>query len=220
MKPTIRIAIDGFSKCGKSTLAKALAEKFDLLYIDSGALYRLTALFLPNKQEIRPEDLSFFDHVDMARNGAISCLGKDYTREIGSTAVNRTVSAVAQNALVRSAVNTWIRNKSRNASVVMDGRDIGTVVLPSAEIKLYLYASAEYRMGGWRNRQLQLHGFVDPAAAQRELESITKRDLDDLNRSIAPLRCADDALRFDVEQYSLEQIFTIVCRKVWDLQEE
>lgn len=214
MKPGISIAIDGFSKCGKSTLAKSLAKKFGLLYIDSGALYRLAALILLNKRDIRSADLRFFNSVDIDHDGSIFCFGKDLTREIGSEEVNDSVSFIAQNLFVRNAVKEWIKNKSGNESVAMDGRDIGTNVLPDAKIKLFLYASIDYRANNWRKRQLKLYGYIDPILEKKEIDNITKRDYDDLYRSIDPLKCADDAILFDVEQCSLEQIYSFVCLRI------
>ena len=96
----------------------------------------------------------------------------------------------------------------------MDGRDIGSVVLPDAEIKLYLYSSIDYRMRNWDAAQMEHHGVIDPFLRAKAREDIIKRDDNDLHRKIAPLIRTPDAMGFDMEQYGLEKVFQIVCDRI------
>lgn len=211
---TIRIAIDGLSGCGKSTLAKALAKRFHLLYIDSGALYRLTAHILKLNNTISDADMAFLDEVEMRQDGDILWKGRSYLKEIGSQEVKDIVSLVAQNPIVREHINRWIREKGRDTSVVMDGRDIGSVVLPDAEIKIYLHCSIEHRIHNWRMGQLEQFGKIDPEKENAEKENLEKRDYDDQHRQIAPLVCTADAWIFDLEQYGISKLISIVSNLV------
>lgn len=213
-KKTIRIAIDGLSGCGKSTLAKELAKRFQLLYIDSGALYRLTAHMLKRSDDITDADMAFLNEVEMCQDGDILWKGSSYLKEIMSPEVKNIVSLVAQNPVVRDHINSWIREKARDTSVVMDGRDIGSVVLPDAEIKIYLHCSIEYRMHNWRMGQMERFGRIDPEEEKAERENLEKRDYDDQHRHIAPLVCVKDAWVLDLEQYGVSRLIRTVSDRV------
>ena len=211
-KRTIRVAIDGLSGCGKSTLAKYLAAKYGLLYIDSGALYRLAAFILKRSDDIRDADLDFLDRVEMLPNGDIVMDGHNYADKIASEEAKALVSLVAQNPIVRENVNQWICAKSAGCSVVMDGRDIGSVVMPDAEVKVYIYSSIDYRINNWRKGQLSRYGRIDPEKEMAERRNLETRDYNDIHRAIAPLVCPEDAMVFELDRYGVEKI----CQKVSD----
>ena len=206
----IKIAIDGLSGCGKSTLAKALSRKYGLLYIDSGALYCLTAYLLNRYYDITEKDMGFLYEIEMLQDGDILWRGRSYASEIGYSAVKDIVSYVAQNSIVRKKINEWIQNQARDASVVIDGRDIGSVVLPDAEVKVYIYSSIDYRINNWRINQIKKYGVINLEMERVERENLEKRDYNDLHREIAPLVCAKDAVSFDLEQYGIDKIFYMV----------
>lgn len=212
-KTHVNVAIDGLSGCGKSSLAKYLSKKHGLLYIDSGALYRFVTYILNGREEISENDLNFLKDVQMSPKGDIIWHGRTYIDEIALPEVKKMVSLVAQKQIVRDSINQWIRAKAEGCSVVMDGRDIGSVVLPEAELKLFIHCSIEHRILNWRKGQMERYGTIDPALELEEKNNLETRDYNDLHREIAPLVCPKDALIFDLEKYGLEKI----CRIVSDL---
>lgn len=213
----MKIAIDGFSKCGKSTLAKRISQKFGFLYIDSGALYRITAFFLNRNQNINEADMVFLDNVTLNSRGSIFFEGQNYDVQIGLPEVNAVVSDIAKIPTVRESVNNWIYRRAGEMSVVMDGRDIGTTVFPDADVKLYLYASVDYRMEGWRRNQLKRVGSIDQNIEEQERANIIKRDYDDLHRKVAPLQKAVDAFVFDMGEHSIDEVFEFVCAQIQEI---
>ena len=148
--------------------------------------------------------------VEMCQDGDILWKGSSYLKEIMSPEVKSIVSLVAQNPVVRDRINRWIREKARGTSVVMDGRDIGSVVLPDAEIKIYLHCSIEHRIHNWRMGQMERFGRIDPEKEKAEKENLEKRDYDDQHRQIAPLVCVEDAWIFDLEQYGVAKLIRTV----------
>lgn len=209
-KKKIRIAIDGLSGCGKSTLARALAEKYNILYIDSGALYRLAAHILKQSENISEDDMVFLKDVDMKNDGDILWNGTSCLAEIRSQEVRESVSLVAQHPIVRKTINQWIHLKAQDNSVVIDGRDIGTVVLPEAEVKIYLHCGIDYRINNWRLGQMERYGKIDPELEKLERENLEKRDYNDLHRAVAPLVCAEDAICIDLEKYGVKKMIKYV----------
>lgn len=213
----IKVAIDGFSKCGKSTLAKRISQHFGFLYIDSGALYRITAFILKQNSSINEADMAFLDKVDLNSSGSIFFEGQNYDLQIGLPEVNAVVSDIAKIPLVRQSINHWIYKKAGEMSAVMDGRDIGTAVFPDADVKLYLYASIDYRMEGWRENQLKRVGHINRELEEQERDNIIKRDYDDLHRKVAPLQKAIDAFAFDRGEHSIDEVFEFVCAKIQEI---
>ena len=220
MKKHFSIAIDGPGGAGKSTLAKAVAKKLNILHVDTGAIYRTIgyAAFsrgLDAKDESQIAPLLKEIQIDMAfdENSGQKMLldGKDVSTEIRLPEISMYASNVSALPCVRAYLLEMQRDIARRRSVIMDGRDIGTVVLPDAGLKIFLSASAECRAQR-RWRQLQEKGIQEPYAdVLRELE---QRDYDDTHRAIAPLKAAPDAVHIDTSELTLEQSIDAVCAAV------
>jgi len=203
----MQIAIDGPAGSGKSTIAKIVAQKMGFTYIDTGAMYRgVTLYFLEN--HIEPEDLQEI----MARLGQIRLdfkggrmhLGeRDISKDIRSPEINRRVSDFARIPEIRLALQRRQREIARNNSVVMDGRDIGTYVLPQAEVKVFLSASDEERARR-RQRELLEKGFE--ASFEEILENLQKRDAIDSSRAHSPLKKAPEAHGIDTTRMSIAEV--------------
>jgi len=202
MSERIQIAIDGHSSTGKSTLAKALAKHLGILYLDSGAMYRAVALHQIrhnlNDQELIDQlddiEVSFNAQNEICLNGAV------VENEIRKMEVSNKVSGVAQIPEVRQKL-VELQQKVPQ-SVVMDGRDIGTVVFPSARLKLFMTARPEIRA---QRRYNELIAKGDKVSLEEVLENLKSRDFQDENRATDPLRAAADAIYFDNSDLSLDQ---------------
>lgn len=206
----ITIAIDGYSSCGKSTLAIDLASRLDYIHIDSGAMYRAVALYLLQHQiDIDNSDAvkAALDQIDI-RFHHVGCEvhtflnNVDVEKAIRTIAVSELVSPVAAISMVRRALVKQQRSMGRNKGIVMDGRDIGTVVFIDAELKLFITASLEERV---KRRTLDLKYKGLEATTEEILRSIVERDRIDSTRSDSPLRKADDAIIIDNTNLSREQ---------------
>lgn len=226
----IIIAIDGFSSCGKSTMAKSLARSIGYIYFDSGAMYRAVALFcldngLVNEEEIATEALRermneiriTFEANPETKNSETYLNGINVEKEIRSLRVSRIVSKVAALDFVRADMIEQQREMGKAKGIVMDGRDIGTTVFPEAEMKIFVTASAEIRA---QRRYDELIARGDKADYNEILENVLQRDHIDQTREISPLRKADDAILLDNSNMTLEEQqewlynkFTILTRK-------
>lgn len=220
----ITIAIDGHSSCGKSTMARHLASDLDYIYIDSGAMYRAVTLFAIRKKIMNVEtkeidlaalqqaisilDISF----EKGENGkVISFLnGKNVEKEIRSMMVSSCVSPIATLGFVRTRLVALQQAMGCNGGIVMDGRDIGTVVFPNAELKIFVTASAEVRA---QRRLLELRSKGDDVTTfECVLSNVLERDYIDQNRAVSPLRQADDALLLDNSTLTIDEQNAIVRR--------
>ena len=200
----IVVAIDGFSSCGKSTLAKALAKEVGYAYVDTGAMYRSVALYclrngLIEEGKVDEEKLaeampsiqiSFQYNSENQRNETY-LNGENVEEEIRSLSVSNVVSIVSAIGFVRRAMVAQQQSFSKEKGVVMDGRDIGTVVFPDAELKVFVTARAEVRA---QRRFLELSAKGDSATFEEVLENVKQRDYMDQNREESPLRQAEDAI--------------------------
>lgn len=211
----IHIAIDGPAGSGKSTIAKKVAERFNVNYLDSGALYRIIGYYVFNKN-IDLEDAngiinSLGDINISLSNGRYLLNGKIIEDQIRTYNSGKLASKVAKISEVRKKVNDILKKISSNESTVIDGRDIGTVVLPEAEVKIYLTASAKERAN---RRYKELIEKGEKVKFDDVYTEIKKRDEADTNRSIAPLKPANDAKIIDTTGKSIEEvlneIYTIV----------
>jgi cytidylate kinase len=214
----ITIAIDGHSSCGKSTMAKDLARELGYTYIDTGAMYRAVTLFAMRKGlfaedgTIDTETLQgLMGEVSIAQKNiegkTITFLnGEDVEKEIRSLEVSSHVSPIAALPFVREKMVEQQRQMGREGGIVMDGRDIGTVVFPNAELKIFVTASAEVRA---QRRYKELIEKGMPASYEDILRNVTERDYMDSHRAVSPLRPADDAVILDNSN------LTIAEQKQW-----
>lgn len=218
------IAIDGPAGAGKSTLARALARELGYLYVDTGAIYRTVALRAreagadpSDPEQVAPllEDLDL--RMDYGGDGVqrMFLSGRDVTEAIRENEVSALASKVAALPVVREFLLEFQREQAREHDVVMDGRDIGTVVLPQAGVKIFLTAAPEARA---RRRTLELHQRGQDADFDEILREIRRRDEQDENRPVAPLRQAEDAVLLDTTNLdlkgSLEALLTLVRERL------
>ena len=204
----ITIAIDGHSSCGKSTMAKALARKLGYIYVDTGAMYRSVTLYALRhnlfcedgsiktdelKQQMANISISFQLNAETGRPDTY-LNGECVEQEIRSLEVSNHVSPIATLGFVREAMVAQQQQMGKDKGVVMDGRDIGTVVFPDAELKIFVTASAEVRAQR-RFDELKEEGM--PADYADILKNVQERDYIDSHREVSPLRQADDALLLD-----------------------
>lgn len=211
------IAIDGPAGAGKSTVAQLVARKLNYTYIDTGAMYRAVAwkLLEQNRGEITERMIhGAADGIDIALRCAdgktfVSVDGRDVTREIRTPEVTANVSKVARDASVRHALLVMQRKMAEGGGVVMDGRDIGTHVLPNADVKLYLTASIEERaLRRWK--ELKRKGYeIDLAKLKEE---IAARDKADSEREHSPLMQAEDAVLLDTTDMSIEEAVRAILK--------
>lgn len=218
------VAIDGPSGAGKSTLAKAAAAELGILYVDTGAIYRTIGLYAC-RREADPHDLAAIIallpdiQVSMAygEDGLQHMLlnGEDVTDVIRRPEISRWASVVSAIPEVRAFLLEMQRDFARKSSVIMDGRDIGTVVLPHADVKIFLKADVEVRA---RRREIELQERGTPRPYKQVLEEMRQRDYNDTHRSAAPLRAAEDAVIVDTSdldfQQSKEKLLEIIREKV------
>lgn len=207
----ISVAIDGPSGAGKSTLAKAVAAELGYLYVDTGAIYRTIGYYAWANQ-VDPHDGAALEaalpglRIEMhyGDDGLQHMLlnGEDVTTQIRLPEISMYASAVSAHPQVRAYLLEMQRELARSHSVVMDGRDIGTVVLPEAQVKIFLTASAETRAAR-RCRELEQRGTPEPF--ERVLEDIRQRDYNDTHRAAAPLRQAEDAVYLDTTELDFAQ---------------
>lgn len=211
MNEHISVAIDGPSGAGKSTLARSLAAELKFLYVDTGAIYR-TIGYYAYENRIDPKDAAAVTaalpdiHVELRYDEAglqrMYLNGEDVTDGIRLPHISAYASAVSAHGTVRAYLLEMQRSLARENSVIMDGRDIGTVVLPDAEVKIYLTASAEARARR-RCRELEQRGTPEPF--EKVLADIEKRDWDDSHRAVAPLRQAEGAVLLDTTDMDFQQ---------------
>lgn len=206
----ISIAIDGPSGAGKSTIAKAVSKKLGFIYVDTGALYRSIGLYVLNKGKdtanreevaaLLPEISVKIRYVDGAQHVYLN--EKDVSDDIRRPPVSMAASNVSAHPEVREFLLNLQRQFAEENNVVMDGRDIGTVVLPNADIKIFLTASSEERA---RRRYNELIEKGEQVEFDKIHEEIKQRDYNDSHRAIAPLKQADDAILVDTTECTLEE---------------
>lgn len=221
----ITIAIDGPSAAGKSTVAKGVAKRLGYTYIDTGAMYRCVTLFALKKgvncQDDEKVSLLLKDiKIDLLVNGVVLLNGEDVTKEIRTQEVVANVSFIAANKYVRIHLVEEQRKMAMNKSVVMDGRDIGTYVLPNADVKIFQVASVKTRAKRRYLENLDRGITLSLEEIEKDLE---RRDYIDSHRDFAPLRKADDAVALDTSDLTIEEsidaIIKIIEEKVGKVNE-
>ena len=211
----ITIAIDGYSSCGKSTMAKDLAREVGYIYIDSGAMYRAVTLYCLENGLFTPDGIDTEKLEAMMPNIRISFQlnpetqrpmtylnGENVEDRIRTMEVSTRVSPVAAIPFVREALVKQQQEMGQAKGIVMDGRDIGTVVFPDAELKIFVVASAEIRA---QRRYDELKAKGQEASYEEILANVKKRDYIDQNREVSPLRQAEDALLLDNSNLTIEE---------------
>lgn len=222
----IVVAIDGFSSCGKSTIAKQLAKEFGYIYVDTGAMYRAVSLFCLQKgwltasgkvdeealkQQISNIDIAFKTNAEGVQETYLN--GKDVEKEIRTLEVANGASIISTIGFVRKELVRQQQLMGQQKGIVMDGRDIGTVVFPTAELKIFVTAQPEVRAHR-RHKELEEKGISESFDAV--LANVKERDERDQTRKESPLRQASDALLLDNSNLNKEQQMEIV--RQWFLE--
>ena len=224
MPKTYSIAIDGPAGAGKSTIARRIAKELGYQYVDTGAIYRTVAYFM-DLWGVSPKDVDgvsrYIDELTVAieydEDGLQHMImnGMDVTHDIRTPEVSKMASDVSAHACVREMLLDMQRDVAKEHNVIMDGRDIGTVVLPKANVKIFLTASAEVRA---KRRTDELLAKGQKAKYETILKEIQQRDYQDTHREIAPLKMCRDSVKVDTSEMDIEQVVAeiraIVAKKI------
>ena len=224
MSKKIIIAIDGFSSTGKSTIAKLLAKKYNYIYVDTGAMYRAVTLYAQQNNFVGIDFLNSEALISNLKNISLSfhfnvelgfaemfLNGINVEKEIRTLGVSQLVSKVSAISEVRNKLVTEQQIMGKERGVVMDGRDIGTVVFPAAELKLFMTASADKRA---KRRYKELIDRGDKVDFKDILFNVQERDRIDSTREDSPLMKADDAIEFDNSDMTIQEQFERICALV------
>lgn len=214
------VAVDGPSGAGKSTLAKAVAAELGIVYVDTGAIYRSIGYEI-FRRGMDPKDAAAVTavlpeiHIEMryGEDGLqrMYLNGDDVTTEIRRPEISMYASGVSAIGEVRAFLLNMQRDLAKKSSVIMDGRDIGTVVLPDADVKIYLTASVETRA---KRRMLELEQRGTPQTFEEVLQQIEERDWADMHRDVAPLRQAEDAVVVDTSALNFEESLAEILKVI------
>lgn len=218
----LTIAIDGYSSCGKSTLAKEIAEELNYIYVDSGAMYRAVTLHMLNKGIIKDgaflvdqvvEELNHisirFEFDSHTKRSETYLNGVNVEKDIRNTLISKYVSNISAVKEVREKLVQIQQEMGFEGGVVMDGRDIGTVVFPNAEVKLFMTASNRVRA---ERRYKELSKKGEHISVEQVAKDLQKRDYIDINREISPLRKAEDAIEIDNTDINREDQFVLALQ--------
>ena len=222
MSKSISIAIDGPAGAGKSTIAKRLAKELGFYYVDTGAIYRTVAYFM-DLLGVSPKDADgvqrYIDELTIDiyydENGLQHMLmnGMDVTDDIRTPDISQKASLVSAHAVVREMLLDMQRDVAKENNVIMDGRDIGTVVLPKADVKIFLTASAEVRA---QRRLAELQAKGSKETYEKVLKDLKQRDYQDSHRAIAPLKQARDAIKVDTSELDIDGVVAAIRQIVAD----
>ncbi|HEX7366699.1 MAG TPA: (d)CMP kinase [Pelobium sp.] len=219
MNKNIVVAIDGYSSCGKSTLAKALAKKLHFVYVDSGAMYRaVTLYFLRNNTDLKNHDLIIdaLEHIELNFHSRdyqshILLNGEEVSDEIRQMPVSENVSSIASIKEVRKAMVRKQQKMGKSKNLIMDGRDIGTTVFPDAQVKLFMTADPKIRA---ERRYNELLAKGEEVSLEEIFDNLAHRDFLDTTREESPLVRADDAIILDNTNLTEEQQLDFAIEKV------
>ena len=222
MPKSISIAIDGPAGAGKSTIAKRLAKELGFYYVDTGAIYRTVAYFL-DLLGVSPKDadgvqryideLTIDIYYDETGLQHMLMNGMDVTDDIRTPDISQKASLVSAHGVVREMLLDMQRDVAKENNVIMDGRDIGTVVLPKADVKIFLTASAEVRA---RRRLAELQAKGGKDSFEKVLKDLQQRDYQDSHREIAPLKQARDAIKVDTSELDIDGVVAAIRQIVAD----
>lgn len=210
----VSVAIDGPAAAGKSTIAKLVASKLGYVYIDTGAMYRAFTWYAMEKGvDCQDHDacIALIPEVtiELKKDNVVMCNGIDITKEIREPRVSGNVSYIASYKEIRLFLVDQQRLMANNVSVIMDGRDIGTYVLPNADVKIFQIASVETRAKRRYDENIE-KGI--PCTLKEIEEDVRKRDYIDSHRDFAPLRCAEDAITLDTSLMTIEEVCAAVIK--------
>ncbi|WP_299669158.1 (d)CMP kinase [uncultured Polaribacter sp.] len=224
MNKKITIAIDGFSSTGKSTIAKLIAKKYNFIYVDSGAMYRAITFFAKQNNFVGKDFLKKAELISELKNNSLSFQfnkqlgfaemflnGQNVEKEIRRLEVSQLVSKVAEISEVRRKLVKEQQEMGEKGGVVMDGRDIGTVVFPNADLKLFMTASADKRA---TRRYKELIDRGDKVSFKDVLFNVEERDRIDSTREDSPLTKAKDAIEIDNSDMGIQEQFERICTLV------
>lgn len=222
MKKNISVAIDGPSAAGKSTIAKMVAKKENFIYIDTGAMYRCVAYYcLTQKIDLNDEKAveQAIKNIEirLTPDNKVYLNNEDVTNQIRQDQVSLGASCVSKYQAVRSFLVNEQRKMAKVGNVILDGRDIGTVVLPKADLKIYQIASVETRAKRRYLENLERGLDADLETIKKEIE---ERDYQDTHREISPLKKADDAIELDTSSLTLEEVVEQVLTLIHKAKEE
>ena len=216
MAKKISVAIDGPAGAGKSTIAKRLAKELGYQYVDTGAIYRTVAYFF-DLWGVAPKDIDgitrYIDEltvgIEYDEDGLQHMImnGLDVTEYIRTQDIGQKVSLISAHAIVREMLLDMQQDVARKHNVIMDGRDIGTVVLPKATVKIFLTASAEVRA---KRRTDELTAKGQKADYNKVLKEIQQRDYQDTHREVAPLKMSRDSIKVDTSDMDIEQVIAAI----------
>ena len=208
----INIAIDGPSSAGKSTIAKRLASKLNYVHLDTGAMYRCCALECRNKNidsDNEKDIKKIMDEIEISfsSDGRVFLNGEDVSDAIRTNEISMKTSQISSLAIVREKMVDLQRKVAANKGYILDGRDIGTVVLKDAEVKIFMVASVECRAKRRYKEYLDKNIEADYDEIYHDIE---KRDYQDTHREISPLRKADDAIEVDTSEMNIEEVVACI----------
>lgn len=221
MKKNIVVAIDGPSAAGKSTIAKLVAKKEGFIYIDTGAMYRSVACYCRMQNVDLNDEKAVADclkdiRIQLTQDNKVFLNDEDVTEKIRTDEVSRGASIVSQYEAIRKFLVDSQREMAATGNVILDGRDIGTVVLPDADLKIYQIASVETRALRRYKENIERGLEADLDTIKKEIE---ERDYQDMNRTISPLKKADDAIVVDTSQLSLDEVAEVVLKLISKVKE-